>query len=110
VRVFNGRFLRETSGLFIYLFHLENFLAVIDDTPAEIEIEGKRYSCQIVSVQGLEVQIATEKNLGQAVAEAKIQTNLWFLLELLRKKFEESISSVSGKFKMSEKLFNGLIS
>lgn len=108
VRVFNGRFLRKTSGLFIYLFHLENFLAVIDDTPAEIEIEGKRYSGQIVSVQGLEVQIAIEKNLGRAVAEAKIQINLWFLLELLRKKFEESISSASGKFKMSEKLFNGL--
>jgi len=72
VRVFNGRLFRETSGLFIYLFHLENFLAIIDDTPAEIEIEGKRYSCQIVSVQGLEVQIAIEKNLGQTIAGAKI--------------------------------------
>ncbi len=107
VKVFNGRLLRATSGLFIYLFHLENFLAAIDDTPAEIEVSGRRYSCQIISVQGMEVQIALEKKLGQAIAEAKIQTNLWFLLELLRKKFEESVPSAGDKFKMSEQLFAG---
>ncbi|OPX93692.1 MAG: RecBCD enzyme subunit RecD [Pelotomaculum sp. PtaB.Bin104] len=107
VKVFNGRLIRETSGLFIYLFHLENFLAAIDDTPAEIVVGGKRYQCQIVFVQGMEVQIALEKNIGQAIAEAKIQTNLWFLLELLRKKFEESIPSASDKFKNSEQLFAG---
>ncbi|MHB1042631.1 MAG: AAA domain-containing protein [Eubacteriales bacterium] len=108
VKVFNGRLLREISGQFIYLFHLENFLAAIDDTPAEIEVAGKRYSCQIISVQGMEVQIALEKNLGQAIAEARIQTNLWFLLEMLRKKFEDSIPSAAEKFKTSERLFQGI--
>jgi superfamily I DNA and/or RNA helicase len=106
VKVFNGRLLRESSGLYIYLFHLENFLAAVDDTPAEIVITGTRCSCQIVSMQGLEVQIALEKNLGQAIAEARIITNLWFLLELLRKKYEESLPP-GDKFKTSERLFAG---
>lgn len=107
-KVFNGHFLRESSGQYIYLFHLENFLVAIDDTPAEIEVGGKSFSCQIISVQGMEVQIAVEKHLGQAIAEARIKTNLCFLLESLRKKFEESLPSVDHKFKTSECLFSGI--
>ncbi|MBF7081701.1 AAA family ATPase [Desulfallas sp. Bu1-1] len=108
VKVFNGRLLRETSGLFVYLFHLENFLTAIDDTPAEIEVNGTRCPCQIISVQGMEVQIALERSFGQYIAEAKIQTNLWFLLEMLRKKYEESLANAGTKFKMSDTLFSGV--
>jgi len=89
VKVFNGRFLREVSGLFVYVFNLENFLAVLDDSPAEIEIRGNRYPAQVLLTQGLEVEIGIERFCGQFVSEAKLQTNLWYLLELLKKKFAE---------------------
>ncbi len=109
VKLFNGRFVRRTADLFVYIFHLENFLAAIDDTPAEIEVKASRYSCQIISVKGLEVELAVEHDLGQYVGEAKVQTNMWFLLELLRKKFEES-SPFDERFILSEKLFTGTVS
>lgn len=48
VKVFNGHFLREISGLFVYVFNLENFLVVLDDSPAEIEIRGNRYLAQVL--------------------------------------------------------------
>jgi superfamily I DNA and/or RNA helicase len=89
VKVFNGRFLREVSGLFVYVFNLENFLAVLDDSPAEIDIRGKRYPAQVLLTRGLEVEIGIEQFCGQHIAEAKLQTNLWYLLELLKKKFAE---------------------
>jgi len=89
VKIFNGRFLREVSGLFVYVFNLENFLAVLDDSPAEIDIRGKRYPAQVLLTQGLEVEIGIEQFCGQHIAEAKLQTNLWYLLELLKKKFAE---------------------
>ena len=89
VKVFNGRFLREVSGLFVYVFNLENFLVVLDDSPAEIEIRGNRYPAQVLLTQGLEVEIGVERFCGQYVSEAKLQTNLWYLLELLKKKFAE---------------------
>jgi hypothetical protein len=89
VKVFNGRFLREISGLFVYVFNLENFLVVLDDSPAEIEIRGNRYPAQVLLTQGLEVEIGIERFCGQYVSEAKLQTNLWYLLELLKKKFTE---------------------
>src|SRR4030043_2016320 len=89
VKVFNGRFLREVSGLYVYIFNLENFLAVLDDSPAEIEIRGNRYPAQVILTQGLEVEIGIERFCGQHIAEAKLQTNLRYLLELLKKKFAE---------------------
>jgi hypothetical protein len=47
--LYNGQFIRSTGGLNIYQFHLENFLSVLDDTPAEIEIKGRKLPCQIIS-------------------------------------------------------------
>jgi hypothetical protein len=88
VKVFNGRFLREVSGLNVYVFNLENFLTVLDDSPAEIEISGYRYSAQILLTQGLEVEIGIERFSGKFVSGATLYTNSWYLLELLKKKLE----------------------
>ncbi len=107
VKVFDGRFLTETAGFFVYMFHLENVLVVLDDTPAEIEIAGRNYRCQVVSVQGLDVQIGIEEFVGRYVAEGKLQTNLWYLLDLLRKKYEESLPIADKVFAFGEKLFSG---
>jgi superfamily I DNA and/or RNA helicase len=105
VKVFNGRFLREVSGLFVYIFNLENFLAVLDDSPAEIEIRGNRYPAQVLLTQGLEVEIGIERFCGQHIAEGKIQTKLWYLLELLKKKFVE-LQDGTSNISFSEALFN----
>ena len=106
VKVFNGRFLREVSGLFVYIFNLENFLAVLDDSPAEIEIRGNRYPAQVLLTQGLEVEIGIERFCGQYISEAKLQTNLWYLLELLKKKFAEIQNGTNNTISLSEALFN----
>jgi len=105
VKIFNGRFLREVSGLFVYVFNLENFLAVLDDSPAEIEIRGKRYPAQVLLTQGLELEIGIEQFCGQYISEAKLQTNLWYLLELLKKKFTELQNGAAPA--ISEVLLNG---
>lgn len=107
VKVFNGRFLREVSGLFVYVFNLENFLAVLDDSPAEIDIRGKRYPAQVLLTQGLEVEIGIEQFCGQHIPEAKLQTNLWYLLELLKKKFTELNNGTAPA--ISEILLSGKI-
>jgi predicted RNA-binding Zn-ribbon protein involved in translation (DUF1610 family) len=108
VKVFNGRFLRETSGLFVYVFNLENFLAVLDESPAEIEISGKKYSAQVLVTQGLEVEIGIERFCGASIAEARLHTNLWYLLELLKKKFAEyQNGALKVDFHLSDLLFSG---
>jgi len=108
VKIFNGRFLREISGLFVYVFNLENFLAVLDDSPAEIEIRGTRYRAQVLLTQGLEFEIGIEHSCGQFIPEATLHTNLWYLLELLKKKYSECQSGTTRvDFHLSEILFSG---
>jgi len=108
VKVFNGRFLREIAGTYVYIFNLENFLAILDESPAEIEISGKRYPAHVLLTQGLEVEIGIEHNFGPFIPEAKLQTNLWYLLELLKKKYEECQSgSLKPNFSLSEVIFTG---
>ena len=111
VKVFNGRFLREVSGLNVYVFNLENFLTALDDSPAEIEINNYRYSAQILLTQGLEVEIGIERFSSKFIAEATLYTNSWYLLELLKKKLEEPSSRQrKPNFVLSEALFLGTLS
>lgn len=105
-KVYNGKFIRKVPNGFVYLFHLENFLATLDDAPAEIEIKGQRHSAQVLLTQGLEVEICIEDFCGDLIAEGKLLTNLWYLLELLKKKFLE-FGNDSNKFKLSNALFAG---
>ncbi|MFW5795324.1 MAG: hypothetical protein ACOCV1_07575 [Bacillota bacterium] len=105
VTIFNGKFQRQISNLYVYTFRLENFLSVIDDTPAEIIINNKNYKGQIISVSGLEIDIAIEEKLGNLISKAVINTNLWFLLERLKDKLENNKNN-QKKFRKSDELFN----
>jgi superfamily I DNA and/or RNA helicase len=104
VTIYNGELIRQTLDLFIYQFTLENFLIALDDTPANIEVNGKEYECDIVSVTGQQVQIAIKQKLTDRIPVAKIKTNTWYLLERLKKKFEDNLNT-QARFENSNKLF-----
>jgi len=104
VTVYNGELIRQTLDLFIYQFTLENFLIALDDTPANIEVCGKEYDCDIISVTGQQVQIAIKQKLADRIQVAKIKTNTWYLLDRLRKKYEDNLNTQS-RFENSNKLF-----
>ena len=111
VRVFDGQFVRETAGIFVYSFTLESFIVTIDDAPVEVEVGGSRYQGQIIQAQGLEVIIGVEHDFGPAISEARLITNLWFLHELLRKRFEAvRDGAASVDFGLAEKVFWGKVS
>ncbi len=108
VRVFDGRFLRENSGIFVYSFMLENFIATIDDAPVEVQVGGSGYQGQIIQTQGLEVIIGVEHDFGPSIPEARLITNLYFLHEILKKKFEAVRSGESsGDFTLANLVFEG---
>jgi superfamily I DNA and/or RNA helicase/ssDNA-binding Zn-finger/Zn-ribbon topoisomerase 1 len=104
VTVYNGELIRQTLDLFIYQFTLENFLVALDDTPANIEVNGKEYECDIISITGQQVQISIKQKISDRIAVAKIKTNTWYLLERLRKKYEDNLGS-QARFENSNKLF-----
>jgi len=58
--------------------------------------------------QGSEVEIGIEHSCGQFIPEATLQTNLWYLLEFLKKKYSECQSGTAKvDFHLSEVLFSG---
>lgn len=108
VRIFDGRFIRESSGIFVYSFMLENFIAAIDDAPAEIQVGGSSYQGQIIQTQGLEIIIGVEHDFGPSIPEARLIINLYFLHELLKKKFEAVLNGeLSGDFALANLVFEG---
>lgn len=64
----------------------------MDDAPADVEIGGQRFPGQIISVQGSEVVVGIGNDFGKKIAEARLITNLWYLLEALRKRYEEVLN------------------
>lgn len=47
-------------------------LIVMDDAPAEVEVGGQRYPGQVISVQGSEVAVGIEHDLGESIDEARL--------------------------------------
>ena len=92
ITVIDGVFARRDGPFFVYIFTTESPLIVMEDAPAEVEIGGQKFAGQIVSVQGSEVAVAIEGNLGNTIPQARLITNLWYLLEALRKRYEEVLN------------------
>jgi ssDNA-binding Zn-finger/Zn-ribbon topoisomerase 1 len=108
-RVFGGTFIRVSSGIFLYSFTLENFIAAIDDAPVEVQIDSQRYQGQIIQTRGLEIVIGLEHNFGASIPEALLITNLYFLHEMLKKKFQAVGNGESrGTFSLANMVFSGL--
>jgi hypothetical protein len=92
VTVYDGSFVRREGPFFVYIFTTESPLVVMDDAPAEVEVGGERFAGQIISVQGSEVAVGIEHDFGKSITEARLITNLWYLLEALRKRYEEVLN------------------
>ncbi|MCI4462670.1 MAG: AAA family ATPase, partial [Caldisericum sp.] len=106
ISVFDGIIVQESSNSYIYQFVVDNVFSTMDDTPAEIEVNGKNYRCYIVTIEGQNVVLSLDENLGNKIPSAKLKINTWYLLEELKRKFEESADD-SKKFTSSLKLFSG---
>lgn len=101
-----GRLVNEVSGSYVYRFSLESPFAAMDDSPAQVQIGKKTLDCQIISIDGLEIDISLKEHLGTFVPDARILSNSWQLLHLLKTKFEDDELS-SESFLLSDSAFAG---
>lgn len=108
-KIFGGRLLREIPGDYPYAygFTLENYLSLPDESPGEIIIGAERHQGQVLTVEGLKVEFAVADLLGDTIPEARLQTDPWFLLEMLQDKLEEQFGTNPEHFKLAEQLFAG---
>ena len=68
VTVYDGVFVRRDGPLFCLRLCNRKSLIVMDDAPAEIEIGGQKFPGQIISVQGSDIAVGIESDLGRTIA------------------------------------------
>lgn len=103
----NGRKGGFSAGRLIYTFDLSSELAVPDDTPAQLKVGDNSYRVTVISIDGFEVVLAVEEDLGPRIPAASLNTSLWYLLEILKTRLQETIAGkLPANRDMSLRLFS----
>lgn len=85
----NGHRVGEQGKAYQYAFLIDTVLNAPDGAPGELVLPGKPpFPVTIVSVEGLRILISVESDLGQFVPNARLQTNLAFLMRRLIERIE----------------------
>lgn len=103
----NGQQVGFTARRFLYTFALAFELVVPDDTPAQLRVGEQTYSVTVVTVDGFEITLAVQEDLGSRISAASLNTSPWYLLEILKTRLEEIVSGkLAANREMPMRLFN----
>ena len=87
--VSDGRYLAKRNELYVYSFTADTELHFPDETPIELEYQGKKHAGLIISIGGFDLIIALQDYIGESISTAILYTSPWFLLEELKKRLSE---------------------
>lgn len=89
VGVHDGRYAGAVAGRFTYIFLLDTELNVPSDTPAKLRIDKDQYEALVLNMQGHEITLAVQENLGPLIPKAVLSLSAYYLLELLKQRLGE---------------------
>ncbi|MBN2236323.1 MAG: AAA family ATPase, partial [Bacteroidales bacterium] len=90
ISLISGRKISQMGKSFQYSFHLENALNLPIDAPGELHIPNRKpVEITIVSVEGLTILLGSREDLGDYVPQARLVSDLTFLLKKLVERIEE---------------------
>lgn len=84
----NGRRISQIGGTHQYSFTVDSILNVPGDAPGDLIVTGQRLPVVIVSTEGLTITLSVGIDLGEFVPNARLQTDLTFLLRKLIERVE----------------------
>ncbi len=82
----DGRYLGRRDDRYVYSFAADTELRFPDDTPVDIEYQGRKHPGWLVSVAGFDLILALKTHLGETILTAVLFTSPWFLLEELKER------------------------
>jgi len=89
VGIYDGRLVRAVGTRFIYVFLLETELNVLSDTPAQLRVNDVQYEVLVTGIQGFELMLALQEDLGPLIPRAILFFSPYYLLEILKRRLEE---------------------
>jgi len=100
----NGERGESVGSKFIYTFYLDQDLRIgraRDDMPVSLMIGDEQIDAIIVSVGEKKVSISSEKNFGKVIHQAVLKMDNSYLIEKLKKTYEEFLENKVGKINIS---------
>ena len=89
VQLTNGKLIGQAAGGFQYAFDIDNALNAPEDSPGDLHVGGRpQLAVTVISVVGLSVTLSVDENLGDFVPEARLKSNLTFLMRKLIQRIE----------------------
>ncbi len=117
VQLINGRKITQVGKSYQYIFDVENALNLPGDTPGDLYVPGRNpIEVVIISIEGMAITLSIPENLGKFVPNARLQSNLAFLMRKLIERIESKANDsnpvgdrILGNF-IDEKLGASVIS
>jgi hypothetical protein len=101
----NGQKIGQVGVAFQYAFTIDSVLNVPGDAPGDLIVPGKeRLPTTIISTEGLTITISVGIDLGNFVPNARLETDLTFLL----RKLIERIEALNAKSNSAGDRISGL--
>ncbi len=88
-KIFSGERIASEKEGYIYSFECDNELHLGDSFPVRIELKGRKYQGEILSIEGFTLWIATTIDLGENVDVGYLTCEPWNLLDALIKRLYE---------------------
>ncbi|OIQ12617.1 AAA domain-containing protein [Neomoorella thermoacetica] len=89
IGVHDGRYGGTAAGRFLYIFLLDTELNIPSDTPAQLRIDKDSHETIILSVQGFEITLGIQDDLGPFIPKAVLSLSAYYLLEHLQRRLDE---------------------
>lgn len=102
--VTDGHYLGSRHGEHLYSFTTDSEIRFPEDAPIDLHCQKQKYAGTLVSVEGFDLLIALEENIGDSIKRAKLNTEPWFLLKELQKRLDTATVSDSSNRKLAEAL------
>lgn len=103
----DGRRLGIRNGKHLYTFNLDSEIKLPDDTPVEVVYQKARHPGILITSEGFDLLLAIDKSIGDSVAQARITTEPWFLLEKLQERISAARSDDQANRKLALSLLRG---
>ncbi|MFN6338629.1 MAG: AAA domain-containing protein [Cyanobacteriota bacterium] len=105
--VTDGRRLGIRNGKHLYTFNLDSEIKLPDDTPVDIIYQQARYPGILITSEGFDLLLAIDRSIGDTVAQARITTEPWFLLEKLQERLNSATSADEANRRLALSLLRG---
>ncbi|MBD2036580.1 AAA family ATPase [Leptolyngbya sp. FACHB-321] len=100
----DGHYLGRRNSEHLYSFTTDTEIRFPEDAPIDVHYQKTKYPGTLVSVEGFDLLVALEDDIGDDIKKAKLNTEPWFLLKALQERLATANVSTIANRHLAESL------